>query len=743
MRNWKSLSIPALLLVVTGLLVGVLSGALGGPARAQTLSGAGPWFDTDQGSVRLISAVDSVGTGQALKLGLQFQLEPGWKIYWRSPGDAGFPPRPDWQESRNVAATEISWPAPKRFTIFDVETLGYSDQIVLPLSLTPEVPGQPVRLAGTVTYLTCEEVCIPHDAALSIELPAGPSAVTPSAYLIDRYRAAVPVKQSGSARDVPGGLAVQSASVGPGPQDGFTLTVAAGSTVPFDDGQMELLVEGPAGTWFNKADVSIADDPGRAQFTVTGGGADPAALRTHALTFTLIDGARAVEASLRPGTASPGPGLSPGSGAVGGLDQTFWTIIGFALLGGLILNLMPCVLPVLSLKLMGVVAKSGDARGQVRLGFLASSAGIILSFMLLAGAAIGVKAAGLSVGWGIQFQQPVFLAFMIALLVLFTCNLLGLFDFRLPGSLGDRAAGAAGRSGYFGDFLTGAFATLLATPCSAPFLGTAVGFALSHGPFEILAVFTALGLGLAAPYLAVALFPQAIALMPKPGPWMAWLKRILALALLGTALWLLSVLQVTIGTQSTVAVGLLAGLAAVVLGAKKVQERRLARFAWPLSAMLAALTVVYPLLANQGSAGPIAAGSSGGGEDTSSAQQIEWVAFDPSAIADHVADGRSVFVDVTADWCVTCQWNKKTVMEQGSVAAWIGKADVVAMRADWTRPDKAIADYLASYGRYGIPFNIIYGPEAPGGIVLPELLRAEAVLDAATEAGGKPSLAQR
>ncbi len=729
------------------LLLAVLVGGPSG-AAAQTVAGAGPWFDTDQGSVRLISAVEAVGEREEIKLGLEFQLKPGWKIYWRSPGDAGFPPRPDWHDAENVAAAEIAWPAPERFTIFEMETLGYKDEVVLPLSLRPERPGEPVRLAGTVSYLTCEEICIPHDAALSIELPAGPAAGAPGAFLIDRYRASVPVKQAGGADETPGGLAIESARLMPGAGDALTLEVAAASAEPFDDAAMELLVEGPAGLWFGKADVTLGPGERDARFTLSGGGIERAALADRPLTLTLIDGPRAVEASLTPALGGAEAG---GVGGLGlpGLDMlapggalTLWTVLGLAVLGGLILNLMPCVLPVLSLKLMGAIKKAGSERRAVRLGFLAASAGILVSFLALAGAAIAVKAAGLSVGWGIQFQQPVFLAFMVALLVLFTCNLLGLFEFHLPGSLGDRASGAAGRGGYLGDFLTGAFATLLATPCSAPFLGTAVGFALSRGPAEIMAVFAALGFGLAIPYLLVALFPGAARLLPRPGPWMVWLKRVLALALVGTALWLLTVLQVTIGTEAAVAVGALAGLGGVVLGAKKVQEARLARFAWPLSALLAFLTVIYPLTVDYGLA-PAATAGAGAGTDAAETRAIAWTPFDEALIAEHVAAGRSVFVDVTADWCVTCQWNKKTVVERGRVADWLARPDVVAMRADWTRPDKGIADYLARHGRYGIPFNIVYGPEAAGGVALPELLSEAEVMQAAATAGGEPTLARR
>jgi thiol:disulfide interchange protein len=356
-----------------------------------------------------------------------------------------------------------------------------------------------------------------------------------------------------------------------------------------------------------------------------------------------------------------------------------------------------------------VVAKSGDARGQVRLGFLASSAGIILSFMLLAGAAIGVKAAGLSVGWGIQFQQPVFLAFMIALLVLFTCNLLGLFDFRLPGSLGDRAAGAAGRSGYFGDFLTGAFATLLATPCSAPFLGTAVGFALSHGPFEILAVFTALGLGLAAPYLAVALFPQAIALMPKPGPWMETFKQSMGFLLMAALVFLVYLLGQLAGLDAIttmLVVLLVAAIAAWIYGrwgapVKSAKTQGVARL---VAVLLLLLSLIWGLLAVD------AAYDASAGEATSEVAE-GWARWSPEAVERAIAADKPVFVDFTATWCLICQVNKKTALHTEATRELFEDYGVVSLVADWTRRDPAITDELEKFGRSGVPLYLLYSPE--------------------------------
>ncbi len=391
--------------------------------------------------------------------------------------------------------------------------------------------------------------------------------------------------------------------------------------------------------------------------------------------------------------------------------------------GGLILNLMPCVLPVLSLKVLSVVSHGGGDRREVRRSFLASAAGILAAFLVLAGAAIGFRAAGFAVGWGMQFQQPVFLVVMLLIVALFGYSLLGLFEIRLPGTVADMAAKAGGpgpSKTLRSHFLTGAFATLLATPCTAPFVGTALGFALSRGSTEILAIFTAMGVGLALPYLLIALFPRVATWLPRPGRWMLWMTRILGVALLGTAVWLVSVLAGQIGWESTAGVaGIVALIAVVFLVRKYLPAARIAQKAGYAAAVLIVAAVAGTAIAPQ-------VGRADRGDEL-----IAWVPFDRAAIPGLVAAGNTVFVDVTADWCLTCIYNKKAVLEQDAVRAMLNEGDgVVAMLADWTNPDPAIADYLASFGRYGIPFNAVYGPAHPDGVVLPELLTESAVLDA-------------
>ncbi|MFQ5971942.1 MAG: protein-disulfide reductase DsbD family protein [Alphaproteobacteria bacterium] len=672
---------------------------------------ASEWQAGEKAQVRLIAATSSVGQLTTVPIGLEVRLEPGWKTYWRSPGDAGIPPHVDWEGSGNVAETDFLYPAPERFSYYDLETFGYGDRVVYPIDVRPEEPGKPLNLRANVDLLVCADVCIPHSMSVALDLPEGPADPSQHANLLSRFRSQVP---GDGAR---AGLALENSALA-GTLEKPIVRVAFTATEPFVD--PDLLIEGPEFVFFGKPELRINE--GGRRLVVSVGAEDafgepgPIDVTSEPLVVTLIDGERAMEAQIS-------PAFGPlGGGAASGIS--FWAILALALVGGLILNLMPCVLPVLSIKLLSVVGHGGGDPRHVRIGFLAATAGIVSSFLLLATGLAVLKLAGSAVGWGIQFQQPAFIIAMVAILTLFATNLLGLFEIRLPGRISDVAVTHSGGTRLGGHFLSGAFATLLATPCSAPFLGTAVGFALSRGALETYAVFAALGIGMATPFLAVAAFPKVATKLPRPGPWMVTLKRVLSLALVATAIWLLSVLAAQVSLTAAVAVGVFMLVAAVLIAARGRIPARLGRAvpAGVLGAMvLAFLTpVTLPTVASPA---------------TGPAADIVWRPFDRGSILELVSAGQVVFVDVTADWCITCQVNKKRVLEAGEVARTLAADGVVAMRADWTRPSEEISDYLASFSRFGIPFNVIYGPDAPAGVPLPELLSSNAVLDAFSEAG--------
>lgn len=724
-----------LLLALCLTIIGATSAAM---AASNTATN---WFDEDFASVRLISAQTETGGKEVLRLGLEYELQPDWKIYWRSAGDAGFPPQLDWTGSENIGEAEMLWPAPYRFSIFGLETFGYKDHIILPIDVAIMDPTEPVAIRLDVDYLVCSDVCIPATATFNLDIPAGSSGsaggsiTSAHAHQIEKFVSKVPLTGAGLPIEV-----TSISSVNNGDARKLRLGVqgldAAGVQVE------DILIESDlrAGYGLPKPAGSSDDQAEDTRYfdIAVMGLAEDQSLNDQPLTVTVIAGSLSVEQDLVVGAAGDGiaPKTAPAStGASAG--NSFWMIGLFALLGGLILNIMPCVLPVLSIKVMSALKANAQDTNRVRIGFLASAAGIITSFWVIAAVLVGIKLAGGTIGWGIQFQQPLFLTVMTIILALFALNMWGLFEISGPDQLGNAANDAITRSESHGrhissNFLTGMFATLLATPCSAPFLGTAVGFALAGSVFDIFWIFTLLGIGLAIPYFAIAIQPRVARILPKPGRWMNGVKFVLGLALIGTAIWLLGVLSVQVGLTGAIAVGLGLIAGGVFIWARKRTSNLRPRLAFT---SLAVLGFLIALFAPGFSKPPSLPGTSSGNGT------LTWQPFAPETIDTLVADGKTVLVDVTAEWCVSCQVNKKLVLEKSNVRTALTQDNIVLMQADWTRPDQQIADYLASYGRFGIPFNAVFGPGAPDGILLSELLGVDEVLGALDDANGSASLA--
>jgi suppressor for copper-sensitivity B len=657
-------------------------------------------------SARLITAENGVAPGSGtLSGGLDLRMAAGWKTYWRSPGEVGFPPEVDWSGSRNIASVEFLFPAPHRFTAFGIENFGYADEVVFPLRITLENPGEPAELAATVSLLMCSDVCIPEDFALTLTVADGTGIDSDAAARITRFAALVPDTAISS------DMAVTAAYLN---ADQTALIVTAQSDRPF--AAPDIFPEYGIYSSFGAPDVRLGDG-GRtlwASLPVLSLDDD-----LPPLMVTITDGARAATLPAALVTTAPAPPFSVDR-VLPGVAEIAWIAL-VAFLGGLILNVMPCVLPVLSIKLGSVIAARGQDRARVRGGFMMAALGVMIFIWALAAITLAVQGAGGTVGWGLQFQNPVFLTLMVVVLAVFAANLLGAFEIALPSSVQTRLARSGGHGGgYAGDFATGAFAAVMATPCSAPLLGTAVAFALTGRPVDIVIVFTALGLGLALPYILVAAFPGLVARLPKPGRWMVWVKLVLGALLLLTAGWLIWVL-VGVGGQGA-ALAVLALTAALIAVLTWLPGPR------ALTVAAAALLAILPL---------VAAATLGGADRQAALQtdvqtdvQTDWAAFDRGEIARRVAAGDVVFVDVTADWCLTCIANKTLVVDRDPVATALAAPGVVPMRADWTRPDDRIAQYLSDNNRFGIPFNAVYGPGAPDGIILSEILTSSAVLDA-------------
>ncbi len=696
------------------LLLVMLGSAAPLHAASQSNMATGAWVgDPAYGEVRLVSAVSAMGNLQELPLGLEFRLAPGWKIYWRTPGEAGLPPTLDLQMANGAPLqSQIEWPVPKRFNAFGFDNFGYADAVILPVAVRGYDRGAALQIRGQIEALVCSDICVPLAGALRLDLADGPAEPSSMAMVIAQFAAKVPRID-----------ALSPIKIATAWQSGSQLKIGFAAT---SQPVTEIFVEGPAGIAFKQPvfanNIAVIDVEGDLKTPLAGQTVDLTVIAGDDFTTQSIIVAK--DAPLA-GSFAAGKPMPTDAGAM----AQFWTVIGFAFLGGLILNLMPCVLPVLAIKLAAIIEASGQSRGFVRLRFGAGAMGILSSFAILAAGLAALRLAGGQIGWGIQFQSPVFLAIMLLVLGLFTLNMLDRFFLPIPAFLqasfrgdgqntnGQNTNQQARPAILFGDFMAGMLATLLATPCSAPFVGSAVTVALTGDMAQLFAVFMAMGAGLAAPWGLVVLFPALVGFLPRPGHWMVWLKRGLAGLLIATMIWLGWLLQtIQGGPAALLLLGLIGFVLLAILCRQKIGILLAGAGLFAGLAFLPAPAIVAP-----------------------QANGLVWQVWSNDASAAARAEGKLVFVDVTADWCITCKANKALVLETAPIApmlaALVDDGKLVMLKADWTRPDPRIAAFLASHDRFGIPFNIIYGPKAPEGVLLGELLRADMVENALIKAG--------
>jgi len=696
------------------LLLVMLGSAAPLHAASQSNMATGAWVgDPAYGEVRLVSAVSAMGNLQELPLGLEFRLAPGWKIYWRTPGEAGLPPTLDLQMANGAPLqSQIEWPVPKRFNAFGFDNFGYADAVILPVAVRGYDRGAALQIRGQIEALVCSDICVPLAGALRLDLADGPAEPSSMAMVIAQFAAKVPRID-----------ALSPIKIATAWQSGSQLKIGFAAT---SQPVTEIFVEGPAGIAFKQPvfanNIAVIDVEGDLKTPLAGQTVDLTVIAGDDFTTQSIIVAK--DAPLA-GSFAAGKPMPTDAGAM----AQFWTVIGFAFLGGLILNLMPCVLPVLAIKLAAIIEASGQSRGFVRLRFGAGAMGILSSFAILAAGLAALRLAGGQIGWGIQFQSPVFLAIMLLVLGLFTLNMLDRFFLPIPAFLqasfrgdgqntnGQNTNQQARPAILFGDFMAGMLATLLATPCSAPFVGSAVTVALTGDMAQLFAVFMAMGAGLAAPWGLVVLFPALVGFLPRPGHWMVWLKRGLAGLLIATMIWLGWLLQtIQGGPAALLLLGLIGFVLLAILCRQKIGILLAGAGLFAGLAFLPAPAIVAP-----------------------QANGLVWQVWSNDASAAARAEGKLVFVDVTADWCITCKANKALVLETAPIApmlaALVDDGKLVMLKADWTRPDPRIATFLASHDRFGIPFNIIYGPKAPEGVLLGELLRADMVENALIKAG--------
>ncbi|MGY4309276.1 suppressor for copper-sensitivity B [Bradyrhizobium sp. USDA 4369] len=669
---------------------------------------AGPPHKAEVDTRLLIGEVARTGGGSTEAwAGLDVRLGTGWHTYWRSAGDAGAPPDFDWSGSRNVADVTIEWPAPRRFTEQDIDTFGYDEHVLFPLRVRLQDKTAPAHLALKAVLFVCSVICTQQEVQLAADIPASTRQPNDQAQ-IDAWRHLVPRATAPS-------LSITELRLDRQAKPQLLLDVQASPPLAAPD----VFIDGHDAISGGRVRVTRRSDGG-VRLTVPVLGLDQAGLIDR-LRVTLVDGDRSIEATLPMSVAGTAPAADQAT-ATPHPAASIWSILGIALLGGFILNFMPCVFPVLSLKLVSLVDHAPDRSASPRSAFLATAAGIIASFVTLAVVLSAMKAAGAQVGWGLQFQQPVFLVAMIIVLAAFGANLLGLFEINLPWRIASWLGAATGDRTLASHLVNGFVMTLLATPCSAPFVGTAIAFALSQAAPQILLVFTGLGVGMAAPYLCLAAAPRFATLVPRPGRWMLKLRTVAAIAMAATVAWLLTVLSDISGPMPAIMLAAALLVAILIMTARRFPLRR------AMAGAGLAITIALALTAATHVPQPAA---------TTPSTRIAWQPLVPAEIAAQVRAGHTVFVDIGASWCVTCKVNEKLVLDSVAVRRRLASG-VVAIRADWTSPSDTIAAYLRSFGRYGLPFNVVFGPGAPAGIVLPELLTPQIVLDAIHTASNPP-----
>ena len=672
-----------------GLAIGLLTAGVVVPSRAQVVDGR------QLVKAQLVADTQRIEPGQKFRLGVLYTMVPNWHIYWKYAGDAGIPTQIDWQLPPGFRAGPLQWPLPGREQEpGGLEVFDYNNEVLLftEVQAPEQLPGGPIELAAKSNWLVCERECVPGDAQLSLKLNDGGQGPA-NQDIFSKYAASVP-----KAGSIPAGYSVSMKSSG-------SQMVVEFSGVP-EGSRLDFFPEPPENVVLNHGkqagkSVVLSVDGGNAMDRLKGVAVVQSNGKTDAFDVELQSGGQ---------VAATGNGVS--TDFLGVLQA-----VAFALIGGLILNVMPCVLPVISLKIFGFVSEAGERPDRAFKLALVFSAGIVSCFAVLAAIVTFFRAIGTQVGWGFQFQDYRFVVAIACLVFGFALNLFGVFELTVSArATGGLAKLAAGR-GYGGAFFQGAFATILATPCTAPFLGTASAFAFTQPAWATFLIFFSIGIGMALPYLLLAIQPKWLRYLPKPGQWMVHLKQVLGFLLLATLLWLSWIIGRLRGVDGMVELGgllLIIGILAWIKGS----------FWTPVSSgrsrVLAALAMVAVLVLALGSYFFVTAPSA-----------LAWQAFSQQSLDNALQSGRPIFVDFTADWCITCKANERFALDSTAVRQAFAQHQVLVLRADWTHGDPGITQILKDHGRAGVPMYLFY----PGGkgrppVVLPELISSQTVLDA-------------
>ena len=658
----------------------------------------------------LIADTNAIVPGKTFTAGLLLRMAPGWHTYWKFAGDAGIPIELKWKLPPGWKTGELQWPAPMKFhDPGDIQTYGYHDEVLLLQEITPppSIKDGQVKLAADANWLVCEKICIPGSASLQLELPVSTTNAPANAQLFEQFRQLLP-------KSLPGGetaavtwsrtgsdllLNVRSPSLAKYPEVDFYPSPEANVVVGHPAVASRTGDETSFRVPLESVDKTLSSLNGLLVFGQRADGSDRAAWNIQQV------------------ASAPARAATPARGLV--------TFLLFGVIGGFILNLMPCVLPVISLKIFGFIQQAGQSRRKIFRSGLAFTAGIFAWFVGLALILIALKGAGHQITWAFQFTNPYFVLFMSTVVLVFALNLFGVFEISLPQGVTRGLLGGGAAEGDAASFFQGVFATVLATPCTAPFLGTALGFAFTQSAIVILAMFIAIAAGMSFPYLLLCAQPAWLRFLPRPGPWMVRVKQFMGFLLLSTLLFLLYVLGAQRGLDAVIWASTFLLMVSVACWMKGA-------FITPVASPRArAITMIVMTMLL------VASGFYFIGEKFRSAKMTgtqlgetgDWLPFTPTRLQAELNQGHVVFIDFTAAWCITCKFNEASVLESGAVREAFQRHGVTKLRADWTNGDPAITKLLQQFGRPGVPLYVLYPGKQEEPIVFPELLTKSIILD--------------
>ena len=669
------------------------------PASAQTYQGR------ELVKAQLVADTDAIAPGKPFTVGVLLKMVPHWHTYWKFSGDAGLPSEVKWTLPPGWKVGEIQWPIPLRLKDpGDIETYGYENEVLLMQEITPasSIAESSLKISAEASWLVCEKLCIPGSATVQLDLPVSDKPNPANQELFTRYRRSLPqpwpdtkvanAKWSRSGSELQ--LLIESDALGNYPAVDF---------FPLPEG--ELVVGHP----------QIERAPGKVTVRTS---IETQDLKIASLKGIVVFGQDAT------GPERNGWVLSATGVVAGPPLSEIWKYLLFGFLGGLILNLMPCVLPVISLKIFGFIQHAGQSRGRILRSGLAFVAGIFAWFIGLGLLLIILKSLGREITWAFQFTNPYFVLFMSAVVLVFALNLFGVFEITLPQWANRSLLGWSAGEGDAGSFFQGVFATVLATPCTAPFLGTALGFAFSQSGWMIFIMFLAVATGMGLPYVLLSAQPAWLRLLPKPGAWMEKIKQLMGFFLVATLLFLLWVIGAERGFEAIIWTGcflLALSLVCWMKGAFIVPTAKPAtRLATTVIGLMIVVASAAYFIGGKFMATTIATGET--------AVKGDWHPFTPERLQTELDQGHTVFVDFTAAWCLTCKFNEMTVLESSAVRDAFQRHSIVKMKADWTNADPAITKILKQFGRPGVPLYVLY-PADKSPVVFPELLTQSIVLD--------------